>query len=169
MFLPLSDVGFVQVKSMVIEREIQSGSAWLSAPKASGRPVPEVAQATVTSGSGEMNKLVFQDIDALSQEDVNDLGRALAAFRRSAGHTQETLSKGIPWSRSLVANVERGHHRVPRPFWESCDGVLGAGGRLLDLFDRLTPTWSPGQHTGGTCAQCGRPRARKASGTGWPT
>ncbi|WP_346535599.1 hypothetical protein [Micromonospora sp. DPT] len=34
------------------------------------------------------------------------------------------------------ANVETGRQRVPRPFWQRCDQLLGANGTLIALYER---------------------------------
>ncbi|GAA1886147.1 helix-turn-helix transcriptional regulator [Asanoa iriomotensis] len=57
-------------------------------------------------------------------------GRVLAAHRVAAGLTQHNLAGLVPWSRSTIANVERGRQNVPDAFWAQCDAVVHAGGRL---------------------------------------
>lgn len=56
-----------------------------------------------------------------------DLGRQLAGLRQARGLTQHELARLLFVSRSTIANVETGHQKVPREFWENCDTVLGAG------------------------------------------
>ena len=65
------------------------------------------------------------------------LGRQLAASRRAAGLSQERLAPLSGYSRSTVANAETGRQRVPRDFWERCDGALGTGSALARGFDEL--------------------------------
>ncbi|MEU7906372.1 helix-turn-helix transcriptional regulator [Actinoplanes sp. NPDC049118] len=64
-----------------------------------------------------------------------DLGRQLAARRRAAGLNQENLGERTLYSRSSIANIETGLQHVNRSFWESADGLLGAGGELVRGYD----------------------------------
>lgn len=169
MLLPSVHVGIVQVKSMVVAREMQSGSAWLSAARDSGEPVMSLFAGDTVPVAGDRQTLALQDVGGLTAGDLADLGLALTALRKASGHTQQTLANVVPWARSTISNVERGSARMPRAFWGNCDAAVGAGGRLLALFDRLTPTWSPaGQHAAGACEHCGCSGVRKPVGVGWP-
>lgn len=68
------------------------------------------------------------------------LGQDLARRRRASGLSQKSLAPLTGYGRSTVANVETGHQRVPRSFWQACDNALNAGGQLLAAFDSLTAT-----------------------------
>jgi tetratricopeptide (TPR) repeat protein len=63
------------------------------------------------------------------------LGRSLAAFRRLAGYTQQTLAPLVCYARSSIANIETGMQRTDRGFWIRVDRVLDAGGRLVAGYD----------------------------------
>jgi DNA-binding XRE family transcriptional regulator len=65
------------------------------------------------------------------------LGAELAAYRRAAGYTQAQLAQRTGYSRSTIANVETGHQRVPRTFWERADAALRTGGTLATGHDDL--------------------------------
>ncbi|WP_326554350.1 helix-turn-helix domain-containing protein [Micromonospora sp. NBC_01813] len=71
------------------------------------------------------------------REVQKSLGRRLAHWRKAAGMTQAALAKRTAYSRSAVANVEIGRESIPRSFWERADRELGAGGTLVDAFDKL--------------------------------
>jgi transcriptional regulator with XRE-family HTH domain len=66
-----------------------------------------------------------------------DLGRRLADLRQARSLTQEELARLMHASRSTVANVETGHQKVPRDFWEDCDTVLGADGTFAARYDEI--------------------------------
>jgi hypothetical protein len=65
------------------------------------------------------------------------LGAKLAAYRRAAGHNQESLARLTDYSRSTVANVETGRQHVPREFWVHVDGLLDAAGTLIQASDQI--------------------------------
>lgn len=65
------------------------------------------------------------------------LGQKVAALRRAAGHTQQSLAPLTLYGRSTIANVETGRQRVTRDFWTRCDQVLGANGALVGEYDRI--------------------------------
>jgi len=65
------------------------------------------------------------------------LGRRLASFRVAAGLTQYALAEAVHYTRSTVGNIEVGRQNAPREFWSKCDGLLRAGGALLDGYDQL--------------------------------
>ncbi|GAB3232198.1 hypothetical protein GCM10027447_27800 [Glycomyces halotolerans] len=68
------------------------------------------------------------------------LGSQLAHFRRAKGphYTQEKFADDvIGYTRSSIANTERGKQVPPRSFWETVDQLLEAGGELLDTYDEL--------------------------------
>jgi len=50
-----------------------------------------------------------------------------------AAQQLERLARTRYWNevRSTIANVETGHQKVPRDFWEDCDTVLGADGTFV--------------------------------------
>ena len=66
-----------------------------------------------------------------------DLGRRLADLRQARSLTQEEFARLMHASRSTVANVETGHQKVPREFWEDCDTVLGADGTFVARYDEI--------------------------------
>jgi DNA-binding XRE family transcriptional regulator len=65
------------------------------------------------------------------------LGRQLAASRRAAGLSQESLAALAGYSRSTVANVETGRQHVPCDFWKRCDTALDTGTALARSYDEL--------------------------------
>lgn len=74
-----------------------------------------------------------QEITQLRQQ----LGHTLAAYRKAASFTQVDLAPRMAYTRSTIANVERGRQNVPRRFWEKADKLLNADGELLNAFNRL--------------------------------
>jgi predicted kinase/DNA-binding XRE family transcriptional regulator len=74
-------------------------------------------------------------IDARQVQDAKKaLGRKLASWRIQRGLRQHDLADEIPMSRSTVAGVEGGAQVVDETFWSRCDGLLRAGGELLDAY-----------------------------------
>jgi transcriptional regulator with XRE-family HTH domain len=65
------------------------------------------------------------------------LGRQLAAQRNRAGLSQWDLAPLTGYSRSTLSDAELGRHRLRREFWQRCDELLKAEGRLLASYDRL--------------------------------
>lgn len=65
-----------------------------------------------------------------------DLGRQLAAQRQGAGLSQKRFAVETRYSRSSIANIEVGLQHVDRSFWEKADEILGAGGELVQGYDR---------------------------------
>jgi transcriptional regulator with XRE-family HTH domain len=63
------------------------------------------------------------------------LGRLLAASRRAAGLSQESLAALAGYTRSTVANVETGRQHGARDFWERCDTALDTGTALARGYD----------------------------------
>ncbi|MCN9241269.1 helix-turn-helix domain-containing protein [Streptomyces sp. RY43-2] len=64
-------------------------------------------------------------------------GEVLRYFREAAGLTQEGLAREIPCDRSFVTRVEAGT-RVPQDwFAKKCDELLGTGGVLLRLWQKI--------------------------------
>jgi transcriptional regulator with XRE-family HTH domain len=70
-------------------------------------------------------------------ESRRDLGRELAARREAAGLTQVELARRITYSRSSVANVEKGRQSITRAFWRCVDREVGAAGALLAVFEQV--------------------------------
>ncbi|MFJ8833052.1 helix-turn-helix domain-containing protein [Micromonospora aurantiaca] len=60
------------------------------------------------------------------QQARDDLGRKLAALRRSRGLIQEALARQVHTTRSTLGMVERGRQVVDRIFWLQCDTLLDA-------------------------------------------
>ena len=83
------------------------------------------------------------------------LGAEPAAYRRAANYTQAALARLTGCSRSTIANVETGHQRVSRDFWERADEVLRTGGVLAHGHDDIEATAQRERHAA----------ARQASGT----
>ncbi|MFG1828156.1 helix-turn-helix transcriptional regulator [Micromonospora chersina] len=69
------------------------------------------------------------------QQARDDLGRKLAALRRSRGLIQEALARQVHTTRSTLGMVERGRQVVDRIFWLQCDTLLDAQGELLVAYD----------------------------------
>lgn len=66
------------------------------------------------------------------------LGKRLARLRRDGSYTQHGLAMLISgYSRSAVADAERGRRLLKREFWVTCDQVLHAGGSLVEEFERV--------------------------------
>ncbi|WP_436531235.1 helix-turn-helix domain-containing protein [Actinoplanes sp. HUAS TT8] len=67
------------------------------------------------------------------------LGRQLAAYRKAAGFTQDSLADDsrIHYGRSTIANVECGRQIIGRTFWESCDVVLRTERSLVEAYDQI--------------------------------
>ena len=87
-----------------------------------------------------------------------DLGRRLADLRQARSLTQEEFARLMNASRSTVANVETGHQKVPRDFWEDCDTVLGADGTFVARYDEIQEAAS----------RDGEPDARRRRRVGTP-
>jgi DNA-binding XRE family transcriptional regulator len=66
-----------------------------------------------------------------------DLGRHLAATRKTAGLTQQRLATATGYSRSTVSNAEIGHPDVARAFWVRCDEILKSGRAFELAFERV--------------------------------
>lgn len=69
------------------------------------------------------------------REAWTELGHELAAKRKAAKLSQVELANRTTYSRSSIANVERGLQRINRTFWEASDALLGADGDLLRGYD----------------------------------
>ncbi|MFG3347886.1 Scr1 family TA system antitoxin-like transcriptional regulator [Streptomyces sp. NPDC048018] len=68
-------------------------------------------------------------------------GELLRHYRESAGLTQEALARLIPCDRSMVARVEAAKRVPQEAFAKACDDVLGTGGVLPRLWQRID--WYP--------------------------
>lgn len=64
------------------------------------------------------------------EEMCRELGRQLAALRREAGLTQNSLSARIRFSRTTISVAETGCQELSHHFWQACDKALKARGRL---------------------------------------
>jgi len=87
------------------------------------------------------------------------LSAALAARRRAAGLTQPQLAGLIGVSVTRVGHAETGRLWQSRPFWESADKILHAGGELLRLHDDYRAAQLPSEpaaETSGTPSRTGR-------------
>lgn len=69
------------------------------------------------------------------QQAREDLGRKLAALRKSRGLIQEALARQVHTTRSTLGMVERGRQVVDRIFWLQCDTLLEARGQLIAAYD----------------------------------
>jgi len=65
------------------------------------------------------------------------LGAKLAAYRRAAQLSQESLAELGGYSRSTIANIETGRQHVPREFWAGIDPALHADGDLIKASDEV--------------------------------
>lgn len=63
------------------------------------------------------------------------MGRQLAARRKAAGLSQESLGAQTQYSRSSIGSIEVGRQHVDRSFWEKADALLGADGELARGYD----------------------------------
>ncbi|MFI7025744.1 helix-turn-helix transcriptional regulator [Micromonospora sp. NPDC049900] len=63
------------------------------------------------------------------------LGRELRERRAACGLMQKDIARKVHSTRSTVANVEAGRQVVDRVFWQQCDTLLNAEGRLLTAYD----------------------------------
>lgn len=68
---------------------------------------------------------------------ARELGRHLAALRRSLGVSQSEVARRAHVDRSYVSHAEHGRCVPDRQFWVRADGHLAAGGVLLAGYDRL--------------------------------
>jgi transcriptional regulator with XRE-family HTH domain len=81
---------------------------------------------------------------------VRTPGDELRDRRRARRLTQEQLAAGIGCSPVTVCHAETGLRTPPREWWSRADGMLGAGGKLLRLFDAgpepgvIWPAWNDG-------------------------
>jgi transcriptional regulator with XRE-family HTH domain len=66
-----------------------------------------------------------------------ELGRQLAALRRGAGLTQQSLGTLMGFSRSTVSVAEIGRQPHARAFWAACDKALDTSGVLTAGFDQI--------------------------------
>lgn len=73
------------------------------------------------------------NLTAMQQE----LGRQLAALRRQAGLTQQSLAALAGFSRSAISLAEIGRQCQAREFWQACDKALDTGGVLADGADQI--------------------------------
>jgi transcriptional regulator with XRE-family HTH domain len=62
------------------------------------------------------------------------LADLLATLRKEAGLTQRQLGRQVVYSRETVANAETGYRQPAAEFWNNCDAVLDAGGRLRRAY-----------------------------------
>ena len=66
-----------------------------------------------------------------------ELGRLLAGWRQKAGWSQSRLADELHYHRTAISHLEAGRHPAPREFWEHADGLLAAGGTLLQRYDEI--------------------------------
>jgi len=65
------------------------------------------------------------------------LGAALATFRKAANLSQVQLGRRTHYDRTSITKIERGQQLPDRPFWQTADVLLDAGGILLSRYDEL--------------------------------
>jgi len=68
---------------------------------------------------------------------LRELGQQLAALRREAWLTQESLGGLAGFSRSTVSVAEIGRQPHAREFWAACDRALDSGGVLAAGCDQI--------------------------------
>ena len=68
---------------------------------------------------------------------LRELGQQLAALRREAWLTQESLGGLAGFSRSTVSVAEIGRQPHAREFWAACDKALDSGGVLAAGCDQI--------------------------------
>jgi DNA-binding XRE family transcriptional regulator len=71
------------------------------------------------------------------------VGRLLAAYRKRAGLTQESLARIVFTSRSNLAGIETGRQGSPRDLWQRVDDTTQAHGALLSAYDVMCATLVP--------------------------
>jgi DNA-binding transcriptional regulator YiaG len=62
-------------------------------------------------------------------------GAALCARRRALALTQKQFAAALGCSRVTLSHAETGRRSPPREWWRRADGMLGADGKLLRLYD----------------------------------
>lgn len=71
-------------------------------------------------------------------------GEALRSLRRALALTPAQLAAAIGCPTEVLCCAETGLRTPMRPFWQRADGMTGAEGRLLRLYDaglEPDPTW----------------------------
>lgn len=82
-----------------------------------------------------------------AREAAGTPGDALRALRRALALTGAQLAAALGCSRVTLSHAETGLRTPPRPWWQCADGMTGAGGKLLRLYDAgpepdvTWPTW----------------------------
>ena len=71
------------------------------------------------------------------------LGDALRRRRRALAVTAAQLAAALGCSAVTLSHAETGRRRPPREWWQLADGMTGADGNLLRLFDGATPSPGP--------------------------
>lgn len=90
-----------------------------------------------------------QNITAMRRE----LGRQLAALRRTAGLTQDSMAVLAGFSRSTVSVAEIGRQAHAPEFWSACDKVLGTRGVLAAGADQIEAVRHAEQRAAARAAQ----------------
>jgi hypothetical protein len=62
-------------------------------------------------------------------------GEMLRTLRRALALTPAQLAAAIGCTAEALCCAETGLRTPPRPFWQRADGMTGAGGKLLRLYD----------------------------------
>jgi transcriptional regulator with XRE-family HTH domain len=70
-------------------------------------------------------------------------GDALRRRRRALALTGVQLAAALGCSTATLSHAETGTGRPARPWWSLADGMTGAGGELLRLYDGIIPEDGP--------------------------
>jgi hypothetical protein len=70
-------------------------------------------------------------------------GGELRTRRRALGLVPAHLAAAMGCAAETLCGAETGLWTPPRPFWQRADGMLGAGGELLRLYDGVIPGPGP--------------------------
>lgn len=79
----------------------------------------------------------------MTTTDPTPQGTELRRRRRALNVTTAQLAAALGCSRVTLSHTEAGLRNPPRQWWSRADGLLGAGGNLLRLFDGITPGPDP--------------------------
>jgi len=82
-----------------------------------------------------------------------EMGRQLAALRREAGLTQQSLAVLAGFSRPAVSLAEIGRQFPARQFWQACDKALGADGVLVAGAEQISAVRDAEQRAAALAAQ----------------
>ena len=110
-----------------------------SSCRRSAGAAPNTPQAAAPARAGRSPREPRDDVATLYLAALRKtLGDHLSSLRICAGLSQADLAARICYSRTTIACAETGRTAPARPFWDSCDDVLGAGGALRRAYDDVT-------------------------------